>query len=80
MERITVYALRFAEGTIYVGLTNNLRRRLEEHQRRQSPSTKRIQGSFRLIYQKEFAGYREARRHEKYLKSGSGRKMLQDES
>ena len=46
MESVTVYALRFEEGQVYVGLTNDLPRRLGEHRRRQSPSTKRFEGEF----------------------------------
>ena len=49
MNAITVYALRFVGGGIYVGITKDLCRRLEEHERRQSPSTKRLKGTFLLL-------------------------------
>jgi putative endonuclease len=74
---VTVYALRFESGEFYVGITSDMPRRLEEHQRRQSPSMRRFVGKFELIYTKEFPDYRQARSHEKYLKSGAGRRMLE---
>jgi putative endonuclease len=73
---VTVYALRFESGEIYIGMSSDLGRRLEEHRRRQSPSTRRFKGSFDVIYQREFPGYAEARSHEKFLKSGAGRRTL----
>jgi predicted GIY-YIG superfamily endonuclease len=73
---VTVYALRFDSGSIYVGMTKDLDRRLEEHGRRQSPSTRKLAGDFEVIYQQRFTDYVQARRHEKYLKSGGGRKLL----
>ena len=76
MGSIWVYALQFEDGSIYVGLTKDLSRRMEEHLRRQSPSTRKLPGHFKLIYQKAFESYSEARKHEKYLKSGYGRQLL----
>jgi predicted GIY-YIG superfamily endonuclease len=76
MPIVLVYALRFEDDVVYVGLTKDLSRRLDEHRRRQSPSTKRFKGECEVIYQKACEGYGEARKHEKYLKSGYGHKML----
>jgi len=76
MEAVTVYALRFDSGQLYVGLSKDISRRLDEHARRQSPSTKRFTGDFNLVYTRSFPTYVEARSHEKYLKSGAGRKLL----
>jgi putative endonuclease len=78
MNAITVYALRFAGGEMYVGITKDLYRRLEEHERRQSPSTKRLKGAFRVIYEGTFPTYAQARSQEKYFKSGAGRRFLKD--
>jgi putative endonuclease len=74
---VTVYALRFESGEIYIGITSNLERRLIEHRRRQSPSTKKFGGKFEIIYTKEFPDYTKIRSHEKYLKSGAGRQLLE---
>jgi putative endonuclease len=57
-------------------MSNDLARRLEEHSRRQSPSTKKFTGNFTLFYEKPFQSYADARVHEKYLKSGAGRQFL----
>ena len=76
MPKVTVYALLFESGKIYIAITADLARRLEEHRRRQSPSTKRFSGGFTVIYTEETANYVEARRREKYLKSGPGRQSL----
>jgi putative endonuclease len=73
---VTTYALRFHSGEIYVGMTSDLGRRLEEHRRRQSPSTKKFVGEFEVIYTREYPDYQQARSHEKYLKSGAGRQIL----
>jgi putative endonuclease len=74
---VWVYALEFEGGSNYVGLTKDLSRRMAEHRRRQSPSTRRLHGPFRVIYQQAFGSYAEARQHEKFLKSGRGRQLLQ---
>ncbi len=77
MSQVLVYALRFADGAIYVGMTKDLSRRVSEHKRRQSPSTRELAGEFVVIYQQGFADYAQARVQEKYLKSGAGRRLLQ---
>jgi predicted GIY-YIG superfamily endonuclease len=77
MVAVTVYALQFENGAIYVGMTKDLQRRLEEHRRRQSPSTRRLPATFEAIHRTEFSSYESARKHEIYLKSGAGRKLLQ---
>jgi len=76
MRAIVVYAIKFESGQTYVGISDDLDRRFEEHRRRQSPSTKRFFGEFRLIYPKSFPDYLSTRQHEKFLKSGAGRQLL----
>ena len=53
MPAVTVYAIRFDSGETYVGITANLPRRLEEHRRRQSPSTRKFLGEFAVIHTEE---------------------------
>jgi predicted GIY-YIG superfamily endonuclease len=74
---VMVYALQFQSGEIYIGMTSEIGRRLEEHRRRQSPSTRRFTGEFELIYTRDFPDHKQGRTHEKYLKSGAGLKLLQ---
>ncbi|GEM_PF-3412526 len=76
MGSVIVYALRFDDGAIYVGMTKDWARRLEEHRQRKSPSVRRRKGNFEVIYTKSFENYQQGRVHEVYLKSGAGRKKL----
>ena len=72
---VTVYVLLGASGKRYVGITNNLARRLREHA---SGGTKagQILGSFTVIHTEEYPDHATARQREKFLKSGQGRKWL----
>ncbi|HSV43250.1 MAG TPA: GIY-YIG nuclease family protein [Candidatus Bathyarchaeia archaeon] len=72
----TVYVIKSEHGNyIYVGLTNNLTRRLQQHFNGNSATT-RAYRPFTLIYKEEFEVRQEARAKEKYLKSGSGKEWL----
>jgi len=58
-------------------MTNNLVRRLKEHNKGKTstPSTKN-RGPFVLIYVEKVENRKEARKREKYLKSGAGREFI----
>ena len=73
---ITVYAI-FDKCTrkIYVGLTNDINRRISEHKRGQSKYTRKYTG-IDLFYSEELENYKKARIREKYLKSGCGKEFL----
>ncbi|MFA9289255.1 MAG: GIY-YIG nuclease family protein [Weeksellaceae bacterium] len=72
----TVYAIKSSkDGRIYVGLTGNLTRRLSEHNAGQVFSTKGFR-PWNLIYQEQAINRLEARKREKYLKSGVGKEYL----
>ena len=63
------------DGKRYIGYTNNLKKRIEEHKKGQSFSTKpRL--PFKLIYFEGYLNKRDATGRERFLKSGSGRKYL----
>ena len=73
-----VYVLQSRkDGKHYTGITNNLERRLSQHNRGNSstPSTQ-TRGPFRFIYSEKVANRMAAREREKYLKSGSGREFI----
>jgi len=73
-----VYAIKSLEREyIYVGLTNNLDRRLAEHNGGGNKTTKPY-SPFKLIYTEEFNLRSEARLREKYFKSGSGKELLKN--
>lgn len=70
-----VYALLTIKNTFYVGMTNDVTRRMKEHNAGRTKSTKG-KGPFKLIYRKEFSNRIDVRKHEKYLKTGFGKKFL----
>jgi putative endonuclease len=55
----------------YIGITNNLARRIKQH-----TQLKSHYAPFKIITTEEFKTYPEAREREKFLKSGVGRKFL----
>ena len=59
----------------YVGFTNDLDRRIKEHNSGKSFYTKAFT-PWKLIYKEEVGSYIEARSREKYLKSASGRRLV----
>ena len=73
---ITVYVIQsIRTGKRYVGITNNLDRRLAEHRARSSKGGQLL-GSFLLLHAESFPDYQIARQREKNLKSGQGRAWL----
>ena len=71
-----VYAISSLDRNyIYVGLSSDLESRLKRHNNGQNKTTKPY-APFRLIYTKEFETRKEARVHEKHLKSGVGKEYL----
>jgi len=73
---ITLYILQGTEThRLYVGITNNLGRRLREHRKKQSAGSRAL-GKFKLIHTEEFSEYSLARKREKFLKSGQGREWV----
>lgn len=63
------------DGRTYVGSTNNLRRRLKQHNSCKVKSTKhRI--PFKVLFTEEFETLMEARKREVWWKSGAGRRKL----
>ena len=71
-----VYAISSLERNyIYVGLTDNIERRLSEHNSGKNKKTKPY-APFVVIYFEECGSRIEARIKEKYFKSGSGKEKL----
>jgi len=64
-----IYVLQFQKNTrYYVGSTDNLKRRLYQHAKGNTPSTKSL-GSFQMVFQQKVASLAIARRIEKRIKS-----------
>ena len=70
------YAIICDDGSIYKGHTDNIDRRYKEHCNGFGAVHTKRHKPIRIIYTKEFCTQSEAIRHEKYLKTGSGREML----
>ena len=60
----------------YIGSTNNLERRLKEHNCGKSKYTK-LTAPFKLVYKEEYNTLKEARIREAYLKRLKSRKYLE---
>lgn len=72
-----VYILQsLKDKKFYTGITNNLERRLKEHNKgkKSTPSTA-YRGPFKLVYFEKFNSRQVARKREKFLKSGTGREF-----
>ncbi len=59
----------------YIGYTNNLKRRLSEHNQHKNKSTAKERG-WKLIYCETYTHKMDAIGREKFLKSGSGWRFL----
>ena len=74
------YVLRSKEGEhLYFGYTENLKKRLSEHNQGLNPSTKRY-GHWVLIYYEACLNEKDAKRREGYLKTTQGGRMLKRRS
>ena len=73
-----VYVLRSQkDGNNYVGYTNDLRRRITEHQTGAVPSTRNRQ-PLELIYYEACLSQADATKREKYLKSSWGKRYIKN--
>ena len=65
-----VYILRTSSNTLYTGQTNNLEKRIKEHQGKGSRSAKYIRyfSSIKLVYSEEYSTRSESLRREWMLK------------
>ncbi len=71
-----VYLLLSEKGrSFYTGSTSDLKKRFKEHNAGQVKSTRK-RSPFKLIYYEACLNEADARRQERYLKSGMGKKYL----
>jgi putative endonuclease len=71
-----VYLLQsLKDSKLYIGSTADLKRRLNEHNRGQSQST-RLGRPWKLIYYEAYLDKRDADGREKFLKGGSGKQFI----
>ncbi|MGM0550375.1 MAG: GIY-YIG nuclease family protein [Bacteroidota bacterium] len=77
MAEYFVYALCSSQRNyIYVGMTTNVLRRYAEHNKGYERTTRPYK-PFYLLYSEEHARRVDARKREKYFKSGAGKEYLQ---
>ena len=73
-----VYAIKSQiKKYIYVGLTNNYKRRINQHQQGKEKTT-RAYRPFTTILIEKYQTRAESRKREKYLKSGIGQEFLKN--
>jgi putative endonuclease len=75
MPKYFVYVIELKNQKNYTGHTNNLERRLWEHQTGKSPYTRKFMLK-KLLYSETCDTRAEAMKREKFLKSSKGRKWL----
>jgi putative endonuclease len=72
-----VYVLEDDDKKLYKGVTNDINRRLDEHRRGKTRTTRRM-NNIRVIYTEEYKTFEEARKREVYLKTAAGRRFLKN--
>ena len=71
-----VYVLKSeVNGNLYKGYTQNLRQRVDQHNRGRTKSTKAFV-PWTLVYWEEFIDPNDARKREKYLKTAAGQRFI----
>jgi predicted GIY-YIG superfamily endonuclease len=65
-----VYIIRFVDGSLYIGQTNNLEQRIKEHFCGATRSSKfaKEHGKFELVYRENYTSRLDSMRREKQLK------------
>ena len=76
MKLYYVYVIESKEGFTYKGMTDNLERRIVEHNNKALSFWTKRGTDWKLIYNEEFDNKTEALKREKWLKTGIGRDYL----
>ena len=76
MKFYYIYVLKSINNNfIYVGYTEDLRRRFKEHNSFKGPSTKKY-APFEIIHYEAYRNSKDAKRRENYLKTTKGKTTL----
>ncbi len=77
-QKCWVYVIQSEkDGWTYTGHTNDVERRLNDHNRGKMKSTS-CHGPFKLVHVEEFSSRSEAMIREKFLKTGKGREVRKE--
>ncbi len=72
-----VYVLENQDDkSLYIGFTENIERRVFEHQNSKGGRTTKLKKDWKLIYYESYLLREDALGREKFMKSGSGRKYI----
>jgi putative endonuclease len=72
-----LYILQNKDQLLYKGISNNIQRRINQHNLNQAVGT-RGKGPWKLVYSEALPDRKTAREREKYFKSGIGREKLKE--
>jgi putative endonuclease len=78
MKKFTVYIIKSSEGYRYTGMTEDLEKRLNEHNNKTLSFWTKRGTDWKLVYKEEFNTRAEAMKKEKWLKTGAGRDFLNE--
>jgi putative endonuclease len=70
-----VYVLKLKNNDLYIGYTNSIKKRLEDHQRGKSKFTK-PQRPVKLVYYEAYLSKEDATKRESHLKTSQQRELL----
>ena len=73
-----IYILLLSNKDLYKGSTDNLKRRVSEHNQRKVESTKNYLPA-KLIHYEAYLDKKDAQRREKFLKTTEGRRLLKQQ-
>ncbi len=73
-----VYVIKSEEGYYYTGMTENLERRIFEHNKGIKSKWTKRGTNWKTIYFEEFDNKQEALKRERWMKSGHGKKLLKE--
>ena len=76
MKKYSVYIIQSQEGFRYTGMTEDLEKRIAEHNDKKLSFWTKRGSSWELIYKEEFNNKTDALKREKWFKSGVGREYL----
>jgi putative endonuclease len=72
------YVLINPQGILYKGSTDNVGKRVEQHNNNGFKSYTANKGPWKLVYKEEFKTRKEAEAREKFYKTGKGREFLKN--
>jgi len=72
-----LYVLKNKKGSYYIGTTNNIERRIQEHNNGKSKATKN-RGPWNIVYTEKFRTRSQAMKREYYIKSQKSKKFIKN--